>query len=142
MVAVLKRAPEPLNIAEILDETARSLDFDLMATDRVWQRWAISVGSGLPVEQWEETPKSRLPPLDDVTAVIVDQIWCRAPPRAKDLLTPWYKGTGGPGSICRKLKLEGEAQLFLEWRATLRWSRARFVDSGHRELVRMVTGRV
>lgn len=136
------RLTESVNIAELLDETARSLDFDLMATDRVWQRWAVSVGSGLPVERWDETPRSRLTPLDDGTAIVVDRIYCTSPQRTQKILASWYAGTSGPGVLARKLGIRDEAGMFMEWRVVLRWSRERFIESKHRDLIRMVEARL
>ena len=129
-----------MSAAEILVEIERSLDFDLMATDRIWSRWAVSIGSGLPVEEWDETPRSRLTPLDDLTACIVDQIYCKSPDRTKKLLACWYKGTSGPGVLARKLGIRDEAGLFMEWRIVLRWSKVKFQESRHPDLIRMVAG--
>lgn len=49
---VLRRAVS-LEILRQYNPRMRMLDEELLGTDRVLQRWAISVGSGMPVEDWD-----------------------------------------------------------------------------------------
>ena len=68
-----------------------SLPRELITTDRVLQRWAVSVGSGLPAEYWDDQGKAKPPPLPDDVAIDVDQRILHAPPKTRDLVTRWYK---------------------------------------------------
>lgn len=133
---VLRRAVS-LEILRQYNPRMRMLDEELLGTDRVLQRWAISVGSGMPVEDWDETPVSRLSPLDDVSAIIVDQIILRSSPRTKALIIPWYRGTGSVTTLMERLGVDRNG-LHLEWRAALFYLRSKFQESGHKELIRML----
>jgi hypothetical protein len=69
----------------------KQISGELVATDRIMQRWAVSVGSGLPTDVWDDNPKSRPPPLDDDTAVKVDRIVQHLRPRDRKLAHLWYR---------------------------------------------------
>lgn len=114
---------------------------DLLPADRVLQRWAASVGDGLPMESWEETPKSRMPALDDPTCIVVDQIVMHSPKRVKDMMIPLYKGTGSMTTLRRKLKLD-IAGFYCDWRVNLMYFRVQCQKSGNRDLVKMVNVRL
>jgi hypothetical protein len=66
------------------------LDWRLAPTDRLMQRWTVSQGSGLPATV-ELARASRLSPLDDMTAVRVDQIVLAAPYRWPGFIHMWYR---------------------------------------------------
>lgn len=123
------------------DWKLRLLDDELRGADRVCQRWAISVGSGMFVEQWDETPVSRLSPLDDATAILVDQIILRSPERVRRLILPWYKGTGSTTTLERKLGVDRDA-LHLEWRASLFYLKRCFEQTGYPDLLKLLEVRL
>jgi hypothetical protein len=64
---------------------------ELMATDRIMRRWAVSIGDGLPSDTWDDQPQSRPPPLDDDTAVIVDRTVNALPAESRRLVILWWK---------------------------------------------------
>jgi len=68
-----------------------ALPLELVTTDRILQRWAVSIGCGLPSEEWDDIPKAKPSPLPDELAIIVDQAILRSPPLTRDLITRWYK---------------------------------------------------
>jgi DNA-directed RNA polymerase specialized sigma24 family protein len=65
-------------------------DPKLLATHRVLERWAVSIGSGLPSDEWDDVPKSRPPPLPDDIATEVDQLVMKSPRRWRRLIRAMY----------------------------------------------------
>lgn len=63
---------------------------ELLTTDRIMQRWAVANGTGLPSERWDDSRISRVPPLDDHTAVVVDRIFLALPRKTKKIVDLWY----------------------------------------------------
>ena len=106
-----------------------ALDPELGPTDHILRRWASSIGTGLPNEEWEANPKSRLPPLDDLTATKVDQIILQSPPRTAKLVRLWYK-TPQPREVIARAIGVGRAQVYTHHRAALSYLRGRFHGAG------------
>lgn len=115
----------------------RQLDEELMPVDRVMQRWAVSIGMGLPSEEWDERHVSRPPPLDDETAIVVDQAILAGKQRYRHIVRSWYKTPTPSTTIAEGLGLS-RAGLYLEWRCSLFYYRERFRDSGHSDLITML----
>lgn len=111
------------------------LDPDLMPVNRIMQRWAASVGMGLPNDECE--PVSRPPPLDDSSAIVVDQIVNRSPVRYRRLILPWYKGDGSSTTIAENLGVN-RSGLYFEWRCSLFYVRQEIRRSGHKDLTAML----
>jgi hypothetical protein len=125
---------------DLLEQVAwkpRLLDRDLLGTDRICQRWAISIGSGMAVEQWEETPVSRLSPLDDTSAILVDRIILKSPRALKAVIIPWYRGTSAAANLHIKLGIT-RPELHDRWRDSLRSLRRHFVATNHAELLTLI----
>lgn len=110
------------------------LDADLMPTDRVMQRWAVSVGLGLPTGEWDDAPKAKPPPLDDETATVVDQIIIRGPPRYAQFARRWYKTPIPSLALAEQLGVS-RAGLYLEWRCMLFHYKREFEASQHEPLL-------
>lgn len=109
------------------------LDPELMPINRIMERWAVSVGSGLPTDdEWE--PRSRPTPLDDASSTVVDQIVIHAPHRYRLLLLPWYKGSGSSTTIQEKLGVTRHG-LYLEWRCSLFFVKQEIRRIGHQDLI-------
>jgi hypothetical protein len=106
-------------------------------TDRICQRWAVSVGMGLPSDIWQDAIKSRPPPLDDDTAIIVDQIILRSPDKTKRLVRGWYC-TGQPNSVLADRLNLTERTLMTAWHLSLHFLRYRFSESGNREVLALL----
>jgi hypothetical protein len=66
------------------------IPLELLGTDRIMQRWAVSNGSGLPKEYWDDRRKSKPPPLDSESALCVDGIVDRLPSQTKRVVVGWY----------------------------------------------------
>lgn len=115
----------------------RQLDTVLAPVDRIMQRWAVSIGQGLPSEEWDDSSRSRPPALDDATAVVVDQIVLKTPMGPQRLIRAWYKTPQSSKVIADSLKLS-VGGLYLEWRAALTYLRIKFRESHHADLLRMV----
>ena len=101
-------------------------DESLLATHRVLERWAVSIGSGLPAEEWNDVPKSRPPPLPDDLAVEVDQIVCRSPRRWRKLIRSFYC-TPRPTEVIAKEQQCSVSHVSAFWHDSLRYVRGEFV---------------
>lgn len=75
-----------------------AIPVELMPADRILQRWASAGGTGMPADSWDDARASRLPPLDDATAILVERIINSRPPRQRRLLRAWYRS---PTSTCQ-----------------------------------------
>lgn len=107
------------------------------AVDRIMQRWAASHGSGLPVEDPGALP-TRVPPLDDATAIIVDRIVSRViHENTRKLVCQWYR-TNLPPKVMADQRGISVRTLYRHWEIALLNLRELFVASGHPELARMV----
>lgn len=109
----------------------------LLSIDRIEERWAVSIGSGLPCEKWDDSPHTRPTPLDDVTAIIVDQINMNAPKRQRYLLLAWYKSVAQSSLIAEQLEVS-RSGLYVEWNAALGYLRHQFLLSKHQDLIDLV----
>jgi hypothetical protein len=95
MAAVL-RGSDDMHTASIIRSVLRGesvpgvIPLPLLGTHRVMERWAVSNGSGLPTELWDDRKYSRPPPLDDDTATVVDQIVLHLPTRTRRIVEVWY----------------------------------------------------
>lgn len=67
------------------------LPIELLPVERICQRWASSVGTGLPADIWGDDLKSRPPPLDDWTVTIVDQAIIHSPYPHHVIIPRWYR---------------------------------------------------
>jgi hypothetical protein len=130
-VAVAKRA-------EWLGRAAdTSVPPELATTDRICQRWAVSIGMGLPTEKWRDEPGSRPPPLDDDTSIVVDQIILKCPDKTKRLVRGWYCTTLAQPVLADQFHLT-ERTLIVAWHLSLNFLQWRFVESKHRPLLALL----
>lgn len=111
---------------------------ELRTTDRILQRWAVSIGMGLPSDEWDENPKSRPPPLDDTTAIVVDQIVVRSPPLTNSLICEWYKKPT-PCPVMAKNRRMSLKSLYYSHRVALGFFKFKFETSQHPDLIRLVS---
>jgi len=107
---------------------------EFATTDRICQRWAVSVGMGLPTTQWMDGLPSRPPPLDDATAIVVDKIILKSPPRTRRVIVKWYRTQLPQPVIAEQLGLS-ERTLITAWRLTLNYLQWRFSESKHADLL-------
>jgi hypothetical protein len=93
---------------------------------------------GLQSDQWQDVElKSKAPPLDDHTAIIVDQVIMKSPPKTKAILIKWYR-TDLPGSaIAKQLNLT-PVTLITAWKMGLLFTQKRFMDSNDKSLLAML----
>lgn len=109
----------------------RLLPPELYPVDRVMQRWAVTQGSGLPTERWDDSADSRPPPLDDDMAYRVDRIVMSADPLYRRFLRLWYCTPIPEKQIARQLTTSRD-ELQLRWRSVLEWLRGQFQTHGVR----------
>jgi hypothetical protein len=107
----------------------RRMDPELVPTDRILRRWAASIGDGQPSDEWQDNPKSRVPPLDDETATIVDQIILGSPPKTGKLVRLWYK-SGQPREVIAEAIGVKRSAMFVQHTAALWYLRGRFQGKG------------
>lgn len=113
------------------------LDIELIPTNRILERWAVVTGSGMASDEWDDSRKSRLDPLDDATAIVVDQIILKATnKRYSFLVRQWYCGTGSSTTIAQRLGVS-RTGLYFEYRCALFYFREQFLNSGHADLVNL-----
>lgn len=120
-------------IVEMLHERWKpgQLDPELAPTDMIMQRWAVSVGDGLPEEgAWNDEPHANVPPLDDATAIVVDRlIMHQLLPRYRRLAFRWYKSRQPREVIAAEMGLS-RTSLTLERRSMLWYLRGLFHGKG------------
>lgn len=124
-------------LSDDMDATPSCLARDLLSTDRILQRWAVSVGSGLPTEVWDDVPRAKPPPLPDDVAIIVDRIVIKSPKRKRLLIKLWYRRTCPRSVISKRLNMTQRA-LYVEVAAALMYLKLRFLSAGHAALCDMV----
>lgn len=101
---------------------------ELRATDWILQRWAASVGDGLLDVPWEDVPVSRVPVLNDQTAIVVDQLIMRSGDKTKRLVGYWYRTALPKSAIAKKIGVSHDG-VYLRWNAALWYFRDRFISS-------------
>jgi hypothetical protein len=115
---------------------------ELLPTDRILQRWDVSIGTGLPSEAWDDNPRTSRPsPLDDDTALVVDQIILHLPLRTNQLITAWYRTPQPTEVIADRLKMSART-LENGLKVCLNFTRWKFEQSGHRTLLKLLQVRV
>lgn len=117
------------------------LPAEFASTDRILQRWAVSIGTGLPADSWDDRPISKPPPLDDDTAIVVDQIILHAPPKTARLIVAWYKTPASCQQIAYKMGMSRRG-LIIGWRLSLNFLKCKFEMSGNVTLARLLKNRV
>lgn len=116
-----KVRPTALVVVEFLGGAhPYGLDPVLLPTDRLLSRWAVSQGSDEYLHGWNEVPeRSRPPPLDDDTAIIVDQVVMHSPVQTREFAKRWYFRPNEPLSgLAKALGLHRDT-VQMRWRSTL-----------------------
>jgi DNA-directed RNA polymerase specialized sigma24 family protein len=108
----------------------RIVPAEFATTDRICQRWAVSVGLGLPTAIWQDGVASRPPPLDDDTAIIVDQIILKSPDKTRKVVVKWYRTQLPNTVIAEQLNLTPRT-LETAWKLALNFLQWRFIESHH-----------
>jgi hypothetical protein len=99
---------------------------ELKAIDWIFRRWAASVGDGLYDAPWEEVQISRVPPLNDHTAIVVDQMVMRSGDKTKKLMSFWYRTALPKTVIAQRIGVSRDG-VYLRWNAALWYFRDRFI---------------
>ena len=110
---------------------------EFATTDRICQRWAVSVGLGLPTDLWQDSVASRPPPLDDDTAIVVDQIILKSPTKTRKVIVKWYRTQLPNTVIAEQLNLTPRT-LETAWRLSLNYLQWRFVESKFNPLLALL----
>lgn len=110
---------------------------ELLTTDRIMQRWAVANGCGLPTERWDDLRVSRVPPLDDDTALVVDQIVLKCPPKTNKIIVLWYTKPLPTVEIAR---LAGMSPRSLEksWGLSLSFLKYKFEGTNNLTLLKLL----
>lgn len=110
---------------------------EFQSTNRVLERWAVSIGLGVQSEQWQDLVISRPPPLDEPTAIVVDQLVMKSPHRTKALLFKWYRTNLPREAIARELKISTR-NVEPAWHLCLLCMQHRFVESQYPPLLKLL----
>jgi hypothetical protein len=114
---------------------------ELVPVELIHQRWAVSVGDGLPRERWEDSTATRMPPLDDETAIVVDQQILRSPPRTQLFIRTWYKAPAPIRTLATKWDMS-ERSVMRCRPIVLNFMRMRFLKTRHEPLLRLLDIRI
>jgi hypothetical protein len=101
------------------------IELDLMPTDRIFQRWARSVGNEVASQGWGEE-RSQATPLPEDAAVAVDQAICGTSGKVRKFLHAWYRGQDASATIAQRFGMSRD-EVYLYWRAVLWAFRDRFL---------------
>jgi hypothetical protein len=93
------------------------IDTELMATDRILQRWARSVGCGMPVHDWDGV-SSRPTELPKDAAIWVDRYVCSRQEKMRQFIHAWYRSQDASAVIARRFRL-GRQEVYILWHAVL-----------------------
>lgn len=104
--------------------TNMDLVLDLLPTDRIFQRWARSVGSGLDLP-WEGEHGGPSP-LPEDAAMWVDRYVCDMHPAMKKFIHSWYRGQDASAVIAKRFCI-GRDAVYTRWRSYLWIARADFL---------------
>lgn len=105
--------------------TDLDVEEDLVPADRIFQRWARSVGCGMPDVVWEGT-QSRPSELPEDAAIWVDRYVCSRADRMRKFLHSWYRGQDASAVIAKRFNV-GRNEVYALWRATLIVARRDFL---------------
>lgn len=114
-----------------------ALPVELITTDRILQRWVVAGGSGLPTHIWDDTRQAKPPPLDDESAIIVERIVNKCPPRTKRLLRAWYLTPSPTKIIARNMGMSPRS-LERGWAVCLGFVRFKIEQTKHPTLIRLL----
>lgn len=114
----------------LLSVPKRGIPMPLLAPHRIMLRWARSIGDGLPAEEWDDDRRSStLTPLDDETAIVIDQTVLHSPCHVQTILRLWYKSPLPVFEIARKLSVDRN-EVRQRWLASLTWLRPELKNHG------------
>jgi hypothetical protein len=106
-----------------------SLDPLLRITDRILQRWAVSVGDGLP-NAWAANPVAQPPPLPDDLAIDVDQEVMRAPAHVRTVIRCWYRRSDPFSEIAAAFNYKRRESVYGAYRHALAYMTVVFAKKG------------
>lgn len=125
-------------VKELLAQARTGLcPVEFATTDRICMRWAVSVGLGLPTDLWQDAQCSRPPPLDDDTAIVVDQIILKSPEKTRRVIVKWYRTQLPNTVIAEQLHLTPRT-LETAWHLSLNFLQWRFLESKHTSLLALL----
>jgi hypothetical protein len=91
------------------------------------QQWARSIGDGLPSDTWEDgRTASRISPLNDDLATLIDRIVLGAPTHLRMFFKWWYKTTMPVNEIAARMGVSRE-ETIRRWVAALEWIRPKLI---------------
>ncbi len=106
---------------------------ELKATNWILERWAASVGDGLYDAPWEDVPRSRVLPLNDHMAIVVDQMVMRSGDKTKKLIGYWYRTSLPKTVIAQRIGVDRDT-IYTRWNAALWYFRWRFLECPNSDL--------
>lgn len=135
----LVRRAVGLELAAAAGFKNRRADPHYASTNRIMERWAVGIGSGLPNP--DEDRVSRPPPLDNETQIVVDKIVQHSPRHIQMFVRQWYCSPV-PCVVLAQQRGIHHSEIYDEWRAVLAYLKERFEESAHAPLMTLVKGPV
>lgn len=125
-IRVLRAKPRAEVVVRFLAQSQfHGLDPELIPTDRLLDRWSVSQGSDDAFLKWsDEAPRSRPPPLDDDTAIVVDKIVMHSQVQTKKFICRWYLRPNEPMSVLAQALGLHRDSVLMRWRSSL-WAMRR-----------------
>jgi len=113
----------------IAESNPHGLDPELVPTDRLLARWAVSQGGDEYMSGWDEQPaRSRPTPLPDDLAIVVDQTILHSTVQARNFVHRWYMRPGESVTVLAKALGLHRDTVYMRWRSTLWYMRRRFIE--------------
>jgi hypothetical protein len=128
-ILVPVKAPARVIVKLIQETNPHGLDAELVPTDRMLERWAVSQGGDEYMTGWDEAPvRSRATPLPDDIAIVVDQTILHSTVQARDFVHRWYMRPGESVTVLAKALGLHRDTVHMRWRSTLWYMRRRFLE--------------
>lgn len=108
--------------------SASQIVSELKATNWILERWAVSVGDGVYGIPWADVPQSKVPPLNDQMAIVVDQLILRSGNKTQRLVGYWYRTNLPKSEIARKIGVHRDT-IYVRWNSALHYFKDRFIQS-------------
>lgn len=106
----------------------RGVPLHLLGSHRILERWAVSIGDGSTDMAWQEIARTKIPPLDEQAAIVVDQLVCRAPRTTRKVVELWYRRPDPVTAIAQALRMDRDFAVY-RWHTSLEYFQPLFETS-------------
>lgn len=110
---------------------------EFLTTNRILERWAVDSNSGLPTDEWDDTPHARAVSLDPDTWLAVDKEVRTLPESNRKLVVYWYCKPWPTDVVAQKLRLTRE-NVYVAHGLVLNFMKYRLEKTGNRTIQRLL----